>query len=273
MRYRQIAPPEPLKSHIQYFWTLESDLFDLSVKKFGPLADGCPGIIVQRKETGVYYDETQKMLPQLFLYGQTVKRKALFFQGRFETLGICFYPHALKSLFGLDAHELTDSCLDLNLLTARKKDHLEELLLSSSAPGRQIELLSSYLSAHARSQQGRIDSGIHAVLFEIVRSKGNLSLPGLQDRLGLSERTLERKFQQQVGISPKLFARISRFQASLQQLRTNRNAKLSDIAYDNGYADQSYFIRSFKEFTGLSPREFKAQADHISGGEAPISLV
>jgi AraC-like DNA-binding protein len=273
MRYRQIAPPEHLKSHIQYFWTLENDLFDLSFKRFGPLADGCPGIIVQRKEAGIYYDESQNVLPQLFLYGQTVKRKALYFQGRFETLGICFYPHSLKSLFGFDAHELTDSCLDLSLLTTRKKEHLEELLLSADAPDRQIELLSAYLSSHIRNGKEGIDSAIHAVLFEILRSRGNLSLPGLQNRIGLSERTLERKFQEQVGISPKLFARISRFQASLQQLKANRNAKLSDIAYDNGYTDQSYFIRSFKEFTGLSPREFKAQADQITGGDAPISLV
>jgi AraC-like DNA-binding protein len=273
MRYRQIAPPEHLKPHIQYFWTLESNLFDLSVKKFGPLADGCPGIIVQRKETGVYYDESQKILPQLFLYGQTVKRKALYFKGRFETLGICFHPHALKSLFGFDAHELTDACLDLSLLAARKKDHLEELMLSSSVPERQIELLSTYLSAHTRGNKSRIDPSVRVVLSEIAQSRGNLSLSHLQNRLGLSERTLERKFQQQVGISPKLFARISRFQASLQQLRTSGDVKLSDIAYDNGYTDQSYFIRSFKEFTGLSPRQFKTQAGHIAGGEAPISLV
>lgn len=273
MRYRQIAPPEPLRSYIQYFWTLESDLFDLSAKRFGPLADGCPGIIVQRKETGVYSDEDQKVLPQLFLYGQTVTRKALYFRGRFETLGICFYPHALKSLFGFDAHELTDSCLDLNLLTARKKDHLEELLVSSTVPARQIELLSAYLSLHAHGNPGRIDAATHAVLFEIAQCRGNLFLPDLQNRLGLSERTLERKFQQQVGISPKLYARISRFQASLQQLRANRDAKLSDIAYDNGYTDQSYFIRSFKEFTGLSPRQFKTQAGHIPGDDSPISLV
>jgi len=203
-----------------------------------------------------------------------VTRQALYFQGRFETLGICLHPHALKSLFGFDAHELTDSCLDLNLVTSRRKDHLEELLLGTHSASHQIELLSDYLTTHAGSHRhGQIDSSIHAVLSEIIRSRGNLSLPDLQTRLGLSERTLERKFQQQVGISPKLFARISRFQASLQQLRTRGDAKLSDIAYDNGYTDQSYFIRSFKEFTGLSPREFKAQTDHIAGGDAPISLV
>jgi AraC-like DNA-binding protein len=272
MRYKQIAPPGHLKSHIQYFWTLESDLFDLSIKRFGPLADGCPGIIIQRNDNGTYYDEGQKALPQLFLYGQTVKRQALYFQGRFETLGICFYPHALKTLFGFDAHELTDSCLDLSLLTSRKKDHLEELLTSTVRQDRQIELLSTYLAAHAHQSKGQVDATIHTVLLEILQCRGNLSLVELQRRIGLSERTLERKFQQQVGISPKLFARISRFQASLQQLKTNRNAKLSDIAYDNGYTDQSYFIRSFREFTGLSPRQFKDQAGQIAG-DAPISLV
>lgn len=272
MRYRQIEAPEHLKPHIQYFWTLESDLFDLTTRRFGPLADGCPGIIVQRKENGTYYDEDRKPLPQLFLYGQTVKRKALYFQGRFETLGICFFPHALKSMFGLDAHELTDSCLDLNLLTSRKKDHLEALLATTANPDRQIQLLSTYLASFIRCNKDRTDSPIHFVVAQIIQRKGNLALPELQRRIGLSERTLERKFQQQIGISPKLFARIHRFQASLQQLRNGQHAKLSDIAYDNGYTDQSYFIRSFKEFAGVSPRQLKSQFAG-SPGDAPIAVV
>lgn len=60
-----------------------------------------------------------------------------------------------------------------------------------------------------------------------------------------------------IGISPKLFARISRFQESLYQLRAGKYDKLSDVAYENEYFDQSYFIRVFKEFTGFSPLQFK----------------
>jgi AraC-like DNA-binding protein len=85
----------------------------------------------------------------------------------------------------------------------------------------------------------------------------------LQRELQLSERTLERKFKQAVGISPKLFARIARFQQSLDQLRQNQYDKLSDVAYGNEYADQSHFIRVFKEFTGFTPLEFRKQVHEV----------
>jgi AraC-like DNA-binding protein len=67
-----------------------------------------------------------------------------------------------------------------------------------------------------------------------------------------------------VGISPKLFSRICRFQATLQQLRTNGFDKLSDIAFEHNYADQSHFIRSFKEFAGVSPFQYQKQFEEIA---------
>lgn len=271
MRYQQIVPPEHLQPHIRYFWTLESDLFDLSEKKIGPLADGCPGIIIQGSTEGTYYDAERHAFPPLFLYGQTVKRQALYFRGRFETLGICFQPYGLKSLFGFDAQELTDGCLDLRGMKVFNKESLAELVLSTGLMTRRLALLTGYLSTHARSRG--IDAAVQATVAEVTRTQGNLSLVSLQQALKLSERTLERRFLEHVGISPKLFARINRFQASLQQLRAHGSTKLSDIAYDHGYTDQSYFIRSFKEFTGVSPRQFKSQCNHLVEPGVPLAIV
>jgi AraC-like DNA-binding protein len=94
-------------------------------------------------------------------------------------------------------------------------------------------------------------------LSSIIQSKGSVSLITLRETLQLSERSFERKFKQHVGIPPKLFSRIARFQASLNQLKRNQFDKLSDIAFENDYADQSHFIRSFKEFAGCSPFQYQ----------------
>lgn len=74
----------------------------------------------------------------------------------------------------------------------------------------------------------------------------------MQD-LGLSERSLERLFLTYVGITPILYTRICRFQASLRLLRQGKARSLTDIAYTLGYFDQSHFIRDFKLFSGASP--------------------
>ena len=80
----------------------------------------------------------------------------------------------------------------------------------------------------------------------------------------LSERSFERKFKSQVGISAKLFSRICRFQSSFQQFINEDFNTLTDIAFEHTYSDQSHFIRSFKEFAGLSPLQFQKNLNIVA---------
>jgi AraC-like DNA-binding protein len=178
-------------------------------------------------------------------------------------LGICFQPHALKSVFGIDADELNSACLDLNNMSNKKQGKLSELLLNAPSVDDQVKILSFFLVDKIKSNNTQDDQSIRHAVNQIIRTSGNVSLRELQDQLKLSERSLERKFRQTVGISPKLFSRICRFQQSLDQMRQSKYDKLSDLAYANEYSDQSHFIRVFKEFTGFSPLEFKKQASEV----------
>lgn len=99
---------------------------------------------------------------------------------------------------------------------------------------------------------------------EILQGKGHVSFATLQQQIRMTERTLERRFKQSIGISAKMFSRICRFQESLNQLRNNNYKKLSDIAHENDYADQSHFIRSFKEFAGVSPFDYRKQLNEVA---------
>lgn len=256
MNFRQFQPPAYLRDHVHYFWTLESHKADWTPQSFGPLVDGCPGIIFQRADQGYFYDQDAKPLPEIFAYGQTVKRTAIYMLGRFQIIGVSLLPHSLPSIFGLNARELTDGCLDISLVSAGV---VEQLINSSTVSG-QIDLLSNFLYSQIRHIDKPIDKLTTYALTQLIESKGNASLKELQHSLRLSERNLERKFDQQVGISPKLFARVCRFQATLIQLRQGNQTKLSDIAFENGYADQSHFIRSFREFTGYAPSRYQQQS-------------
>ena len=253
MKYEQIQPPAHLKQWIRYFWILENDSADDASQMLSPFADGCPGIIFQHSSKGSLYDPFKKNLPEIFIYGQTISPTDIYLEGQFKSVGICFYPAALKSLFQFNASELTDSCLDLGLLI----NHIKEPLVNSSTVVDQIEIFCSHLDTLIRKKGTLVDRLTEYALQQIAQSNGNISLRALQKELQLSERGLQRKFDQQVGISPKLFSRVCQFQASITQLKNKNFDNLSDIAFDNGYSDQSHFIRTFKEFSGFSPLQFQ----------------
>jgi AraC-like DNA-binding protein len=272
MEFERIQPPYYLKEFVRYFWTLKSDCADALPKALGPLADGCPGFIFQPAKSGVFYDHKSKQLPQVFLYGQTVTRTAIYLVGKFEATGICFQPHSLKPIFGFSANELTDSCLDVSLLSQSKKINLAEQLLNTSSSASQIEILSSFLLSEINKFDVQVDGITRYATAQIMKFNGKLSLRDLQADLSLSERSFERRFNQYVGITPKLFSNICRFQASLNQLKSNNYTNLSDIAFDNGYADQSHFIRAFKGFAGYSPLQFQKHSSEDVIQDFPVVL-
>lgn len=261
MKFDQIKPPDHLKAYIKCFWTLEYNIDSLP-KTFRTIADGCPGLIYQQTDNGQFY-QNSKQLPSIFLYGQATTHAELSTNGKSSITGVFFYPNALKSIFGLNADELTDTCIDIKLMPADKEFQLSERLLNSSSIDDQIEIMSSYLISEIKKNNINSDESIQYALSLIRGSDGNISLKNVQKDLQLSERSFERRFKQYVGVSPKLFSRICRFQASLAQLRKNSYNKLSDIAYENEYSDQSHFIRAFKEFAGFSPFQYQKQSKEV----------
>ena len=72
----------------------------------------------------------------------------------------------------------------------------------------------------------------------------------------ISRRQLTRKFSSTIGLSPKQLSKTIRLQASLKTLLTQKVTKFTDLAYENEYFDQAHFIKDFKAFTGLTPKEF-----------------
>ncbi|TCC91039.1 helix-turn-helix domain-containing protein [Pedobacter hiemivivus] len=258
MKFREIQPPLFLKDYVRYFWVLESSDVGELPKTFGAIADGSPGIIFQQSEHGSFY-QNHKELPSVFLYGQTTRYTQLHSPGSFRTIGVYFYPHALKSIFGFNAAELTNSCLDVDLIPSTQFLQLSERLLNTPEPEEQIDVLSTYLFSQIEKNRRFEDPIAQYAVAEMLKVNGAIDLKLLLANLKITERSFERRFKYDVGIPPKLLSRIIRFQASMELLRGNKYNKLSDIAFENNYADQSHFIRSFKEFAGISPNQYQKQ--------------
>jgi len=242
---------------------LENTDSDHSQTIFKPLADGCPGIMLHQSADGNLVQHDKK-LPQIFLYGQTTRPVEIVSGGRFKTFGVVFQPDALKSVFGIDANELTNSCTDFIWLQKSMTCQITEQISHLHSFADQSAFLFNSIFALVNKSKCNKDSSVAYAISQIATSKGHVDFKNLLTCLQLSERTFERRFKQSVGISPKLFARICKFQASLELLRMNKYEKLSDIAFESEYADQSHFIRAFKEFSGFSPYQYQKRTNEVA---------
>ena len=114
-------------------------------------------------------------------------------------------------------------------------------------------MIDELLLNHAR-RSARCDR-VSEAAGKIMVSGGVIDIPVLAHTAGLSTRQFARRFIRQIGVSPKLFARVARFEAALQSKARFAAKCWTQIAYEFGYYDQMHMIHDFKDFTGASPKE------------------
>lgn len=211
-------------------------------------ANGSPTLVFNTSKA----TSKNKNVNHLTLYGQTIKPSELSITDDFTLIAYFLYPNALTSLFGIDARELTDGCMELTFFKQAKTYNLQEQLLNTPMLNFRLDLLNNFIKKLADNAIS-IDSKTEFATKIINKSKGQISLQNIQHELGVTERTLQRLFDTNVGISPKMYSRVCQFQSAFQKINQYQFSKLSDIAYEYEFADQSHFTRVFKEFTNLTP--------------------
>lgn len=262
-RKNTITIPDRLKPFVRAVWYIDGSA-DNAIPNY---ADGTPGIVFQQRDTGIFACDNPAKIPGGYVFGQTIKPVILNAPKNCTIIGIAFYPHVLQSIFRFNASEITDNFVDLDLLPDKPSTDAARQLWDTTDPQTQFRIIFRYLEALIDKTGATPDNGLQYAVSRIFQGKEGISFKKIHTELNVSERTFERKFEQHVGISPRLLANIAQFQAALKQLKSGKYTNLSDIAYEHGYADQSHFIRTFKRFTGSSPLQFVKQCRDGGGME------
>jgi len=261
MKVQTLAPPPPIAAIVSHIVVLESSsVFDEAVLPL--IANGYPSVTFQLTDPSRILTGEKKNHP-LVLYGQNTKPIQLHAAGEIAVIAYFLYPWLLPSLFGYSASELTDQGIDLSLCGPARESNLKEQLLNSPSREDRLRLMDAYILRLSRSRKIVTDERLPYAIRTIRQHRGTLLLGDLQKELFVTERTLQRLFGETVGLTPKLYSRICQFHAALNQLGCHGFTEMTQVAFDNGYADQSHLIRAFKEFTNLSPLEYRRQAEQF----------
>ncbi len=247
-----IEPPNELKQVIRQFWYTSVGNSNENTETYKILPDGAPGLIFQHSNgNSSVFDKDHSRLPTSFVYGQITNTCINHIEGTPFILGVNFQASALRTLFSINASELTNSFINTEYFLSKQ---FNDQLLNTSNPHNIIQLLSEKLSQHLSKHKK--DKIIDESIFQIMQKTIEIDSKILSSYFNISRRQFQRRFKESVGVSPETYLRIIKFQKSIHLLRNKQYDKLSDISYEFNYADQSHFNREFKMFSGFKPKEF-----------------
>mgnify|MGYP001375902518 CR=1 FL=1 len=197
----------------------------------------------------------QSSVSHLSLYGQWIKPDELRLEPGFQFIAYFLHPVFPRSLFGIKASELTNECIELNQIKQAKAIRLEEQLLNASSLNERLDLINNFILRLIQGKKKENPKVAYATR-QLQKANDPKALKKIQNELNTTERSLQRLFESYVGVSPKMFKRICQFHAAFQQINRLQFSSFTELAYSHDFADQSHFIRVFKEFTGLTPKEY-----------------
>ncbi len=266
--YKEYKPDHTLKSIIKCYWLVENSEKPHITVEQKIIPDNYIDIIYNFGDRYLLETDNEEIIvPQSFVVGMMSKPVKIKINSKVKIFGIRLNPGYAYSLFRLNLHELSDTRIEV---TALRKE-IAVLINSICEKHNNIEGLINSMNEMFRNLRKNwfIDHEAIAIVSLIERNMGGRTISEIAQSLGISKRQIERKFNKYIGLSPKIFSRITRFQQTVKQINSHFDQDFATIPYHTGFYDQSHFIKDFKRFSGDTPAYYlRSIQDYI-----PANLV
>jgi AraC-like DNA-binding protein len=259
---RQYVPPRPLSSFVKCFWYWEGAPETHSKERLMP--NGEASIVFNLRDEAIrIYDADD--LRRYDSYGHAVVSGARTRPFVIDTLqeervfGIQFQPGGAFPFFRVPASEMENQSVDLDCLWPGIAGELRERLLAAASIDQMFVLSEEYLLARL-VRPLELHRAVAFARQQFLRYPHQVSVGSVLDQVGLSSRRFIQLFHQQIGLAPKAFCRVCRFQHILHRVHGAQDVEWVQVALECGYYDQAHFIHEFRDFSGLTPTAYLARA-------------
>ena len=258
MIFRTHIPKFPLNRFVDFFIYAEGYNPDHSIDRFLP--DGNTEIIIDFDDAPqyIYDNQTLKEIQAChrvwasgvrtgFISIPSGKHSAKFIISFKKGMAYPFFP--------LPMNEMADRVVDADLLWGNDFAFLREQLLEINEINLKFAAVEDFL---LRNFQSRLvfNPCVEYALAEIIRQPDQISFACLSQTIGYSQKHFTGMFKRQVGITPKAYLKIIRFQKAISEIEQRSEVNWTIISQDCGFYDQAHFINDFKSFSGFTPEEY-----------------
>ncbi len=188
-----------------------------------------------------------------------------------ESFAIFLQPTALQRLLAIPTHHVADRSYPAVDVLGSGVDALWSLLAHATSFEQRVRLSETYLLRLLHDAEPTTIAHIAMLTF---RGHGRLNVAEMAGLASLSIRQFERQFERELGMPPKRFARIARFQFALDSKLVDPARSWLDVAHASGYYDQMHLVRDFHSLSGASPTQLVPQLGDtrppaLAGSDAP----
>ena len=204
-----------------------------------------------------------RRVPDTLLVGpQTFPHARLYLSGRVHVFNILFQPAGLHRLFGIDMRSLVNQDPAASDLLGKAAARLGDAVRSAPDFRSRVRAAEHWFAAMLDECGAAEDPVGHASRL-LIASRGQMRIDNVVSRSGLSARHFQRRFAQQVGLAPKSYARLIRFDRALVMHHNAPSRPWTDILHELGYFDQAHFIREFRALAGIAPTAVSGDWENI----------
>ncbi len=265
MIFQTHIPKAPLNEFIESFIFYDGIPREHLVDRFLP--DGNVEIIIDLhdKPQYIYDNETLKEIQACnHVWASGVRTQPITIpSGKDSSMFIIAFKRGLAyPFFPLPMSEIVDHVIDADLLYGDEFAHLREAILENKDSLHKFEIVEDFM---LKKFSGKLilNPCVDYAVKTIVQKPDQISLKNLSDKIGYSQKHFISMFKKQVGITPKNYLKIMRFQKAVNEIERLSKVNWNLISFDCGFYDQAHFINDFKEFSGFTPEEYLKQKTDV----------
>lgn len=263
MIFRFFQPSGILAPYIKLYWYLEIGAHEKLLQPQRVVPNGYVELTFHFSDRLKNIEGgATKMQPGVGLCGQKTSYFDVLPSGKTEMLSVQFYPHSATLFFDFPIHEIANLSISLDDALGSDARHLEEQLHDLSTIEERLAHIQGFLAGQLMKRQKFYQwKRIRHNIRQIDMTRGMLTINNLANAACLSRKQHEREFKKMVGLSPKQYLKVIRFQHTLFAHQQFPEESLTELAHRCGYFDQAHMINDFKQLSGLTTGQYFTECD------------